>query len=452
MKVPKTPPSRESNFKIISDLEAFRKIVDPLIYRATVGDRYLHWEKLGYRPVPKKGTTHAEWWAAIKLARMSLYKHLKFSDTEKKPFKIATPDPVLRLLSDADRNLSGRVTIPDQIQNPGTRDRYLMTAQIEEAITSSQLEGAATTRKVAADMLRSGRKPTDEGERMIWNNFRVMQFLRTIQNSPLTPALIAEIQQRITEGTLENPADAGRFRDGSDKGDDEVRVYGWKDEVLHTPPKSAEIAKRVEALCAFANEDPAKCEFFVHPIIRAILLHFMLAYDHPFVDGNGRTARALFYWSMLRSGYWMVEYLSISQILRQAPSKYALSYLYTETDENDTTYFVLYQLEVLLRAIGMLHDYVIEKMREIEKTQALMKNSQRFNHRQLALLGHGLRNPDGTYTVTSHSMSHQVTRQTARVDLQELVDLKLLSSLRVGKGVVYRRMPDLETRLASLKK
>ncbi len=55
-----------------------------------------------------------------------------------------------------------------------------------------------------------------------------------------------------------------------------------------------------------------KADFFIHPVIRAILLHFMLAYDHPFVDGTGRTARALFYWSMAHQGYWLMDFISIT--------------------------------------------------------------------------------------------------------------------------------------------
>lgn len=46
----------------------------------------------------------------------------------------------------------------------------------------------------------------------------------------------------------------------------------------------------------------------------------MIAYMHPFVDGNGRTARALFYWYMLKSGYWLTEYLSISRVIAKSKS------------------------------------------------------------------------------------------------------------------------------------
>jgi Fic family protein len=165
--------------------------------------------------------------------------------------------------------------------------------------------------------------------------------------------------------------------------------------------------RRLEALCAFANGDKSD-DAFVHPVISGILLRFWLAYNHPFEDGNGRTARALFYWFMRTRGYWLVEYLSISRILRKSPGKYSRSFLLTETDEGDTTYFVLYQLRVVERATNELHQYLRRK------------------HRQLALLSDALRSDDRTYTFGGHAASHSVTHETARTDLADLADRKLL--------------------------
>ena len=121
-------------------------------------------------------------------------------------------------------------------------------------------------------------------------------------------------------------------------------------------------------------------------MVRSIVLHFWLAYDHRFVDGNGRTARALFYWSMLRSDYWLAQYISISSILRQAPAQYAMSFLHTESDDNDLTYFIIYQLRVIERAIESLKNYLTRKMREDRKLQILLHDSSTLNHRQRALL------------------------------------------------------------------
>lgn len=156
----------------------------------------------------------------------------------------------------------------------------------------------------------------------------------------------------------------------------------------------------------FANAGTSGDDY-LHPAIRAILLHFWVGHDHPFEDGNGRTARALFYWSMLNQGYWLAEYLTISKILTKAPAKYARSFLYTEWDDNDLTYFVLYQLSVVGRAIDELHSYLARKMREVREVEHMLR-SVPLNHRQLALLGHALRYPDATYTFASHANSNDV--------------------------------------------
>jgi Fic family protein len=439
MKLPRPPPDADEAFhRLLEDPKALTRVLSSPAYSATVGGKYIHWDELRFRTLAPTLREHTEWWTAIKFARRSIYRTLPFFDSKSKAFRLAIPDPLQRQLSEIDRDLSGRVSIPEQLTTPGSRDRYLISALIEEAITSSQLEGASTTRKVARDMLRSGRQPRDKHERMIYNNFAAMRFVSTLAKQELTPDLIYEVHRRVTDGTLEDPEDAGRLRD------EPVSVIS-DGLVLHDAPPAAQLPERIERFCAFANERSPG--FYIHPVVRAALLHFFLGYDHPFADGNGRTARALFYWSMLRSGYWLCEFVSISHILRKAPTKYARAFLYTETDDNDTTYFVLYHLAVLGQAIRALHDYVSLKMKAMERTRSLIRQGRHFNYRQLALLGHALGNPDAQYTVTSHANSHQVVRQTARTDLNELVRLGLLQAAPLGNGQVYFPQPDLEERL-----
>jgi Fic family protein len=182
----------------------------------------------------------------------------------------------------------------------------------------------------------------------------------------------------------------------------------------------------------------------------------MMGYDHPFEDGNGRTARALFYWSMARSGYWLMEYTSISHILRRAPTRYMRAYLHTETDGNDTTYFLLHQLNTIRRAIAALHEYLDRKVREQKETERLLSASPalrtRFNHRQVALLTHALRNTGEGYRVDAHQRSHNVVYQTARSDLMDLHDLGLLEKSRQGNAFVFFAPEDLRGRLAALAK
>jgi Fic family protein len=202
-------------------------------------------------------------------------------------------------------------------------------------------------------------------------------------------------------------------------------------------------------MCRFANGE--KKGPFLHPVIRAIVLHFWVGYDHPFVDGNGRTARSLFYWSLISSGYWLIEYVSISTILKKAFAQYARSYLYAESDENDATYFIVYQLEVLLRALAELEAYIGRKVGQIGAIEKRLRGRSNYNHRQLALLGHALRHPGARYSIKSHRISHNVAYATARQDLLTLAEDNLLEQRRAGKKTLEFFAPDdLGKRVADL--
>jgi Fic family protein len=181
-------------------------------------------------------------------------------------------------------------------------------------------------------------------------------------------------------------------------------------------------------------------------VVRAIILHFWLAYDHPFVDGNGRTARALFYWLMLREGYWLFEFLSISEIILKAPVQYGEAFLYTETDGNDLTYFILHQIDVIRKSIRALQDYVNHKAKEVGEVDKLIRGGD-FNHRQEALLAHALRHPGTEYTIEAHRNSHHTAYDTARQDLQDLQGKGLFKMVKKGKAYVFTAQPGLASLL-----
>jgi Fic family protein len=400
---------------------------------------YLHWDELRHRS-PPEGLTAQEWWTGVKLARNYMRKPVPLRDKTGRTFVYCLPDPVLRLLHEVDQNATGGIQLAEEVTNPATRDRYIVNSLIEESITSSQLEGASTTSEVAGEMIRSGRRPTDRSERMIMNNYHAMRFVQQHRSEPLSPDRVFELHRIVTQETLEKPEKAGVFRTDQDG----TVIEDHQGNVLHVPPAAAELPARLEALCTFANS--RSTAEFIHPVIRAIVLHFAMGYDHPFVDGNGRTARALFYWSMLSDRYWLAEYISISRILKGAPSQYVRSYLLTETDEQDLTYFVGYQLNVISRAIEDLKRYLRKKMREIREVESLLRRSE-FNHRQLALLSHALKHSGHEYTTLSHGTSHNVVPQTARTDLLDLVARGLLEKREVGRGFVFRAPLDLGRRL-----
>ena len=407
---------------------------------------YEHWDHLRHLTPPVEGLNPEQWWLCIKSARLSLYRELPLQDKEGAAFNVALSDSIQRHLFLVARDAAGALQGADRVQPERMRERYLVRSLMEEAMTSSQLEGAATTTQIAKEMLRTGRAPRDYGERMIYNNYAAMCELRAWQSRPLTPEAVFEMHRMLTDGTLRDETCAGRFR----RQDENIVVEDECGNVLHVPPPARELPNRLQALCNFANQADDD-EHFIHPVVRAILIHFQIGYDHPFCDGNGRTARALFYWSMLRSGLWMAEYLSISSILKQAPSQYTRSYLFTETDGSDATYFLSHQLDVLLQAIAGVHGYIQRKQQAQAEAEALLRPGSTLarvlNHRQRTLLLNALRHPDKQFSIDAHRRAHGISYQTARTDLLGLADEKLMEQYKQGKGFRFVPVPDLGKKL-----
>jgi Fic family protein len=409
--------------------------------------RYLHWDEIRRRS-PPAGLSREQWWFKTKLARIDEYRRLPLLTSFGEPFVYAVPDLMLRRLHQIDRGIAGSVAMGAAVTSDAdSQRRYLVNSLEEEAIRSSQLEGAMTSRVAAKELLRSGRAPRDHGERMIANNYRALQFVREGMGDELTPEKVLELHRIVAAGVIE-PADAaGRLQHPDEE---RVKVYDRDGgDPVHVPPPAAELRERLAALCEFANEasDGEGGSPFVHPALRAILLHFQLAYDHPFADGNGRTARLLFFWKMRQSGYWLADYLPISRLLRRARSRYVRAFVETETDGGDTTYFLIHQLETIERAVADLDEYLRRKAGEQRDGQRLLDAVGDLNGRQAVLLTHALKHPDHRYTFGGHARGNRVTHETARSDLGGLAERGLLVRRRQGRSYVFEPAPNLLARL-----
>lgn len=402
-------------------------------------DRYLHWDEFRHRTSDSDDLSVQEQWAAIRMSRTYGAQSITLKDPAGHPFTFSLNQRTFELLHEIDLHCGGGISVAKEgVIQAGTRDSYYISSIFEEALTSSQLEGAVVTRSEAREILRKQRTPSSNHERMVVNNYRTMRLVSELKDEELTPELILRFHKEITAGTLDHPNHEGRFRD---LGDDVRVIDDETGEVFHNPPPANELPSRAELLCAFANQQGMNG--FLHPVIRSILLHFWVAYDHPFVDGNGRTARALFYWSMLRHGYWLAEFFSISHEILKAPKKYYRAFLYTETDGNDLNYFILHQLAVIKASIHALTNYIEHKREELDSMRRILGPGSGFNHRQLAILKHAIKFPFTTYTVAGHQESHGTSYQTAMNDLAQLHERGYFRRDKIGKAFAFRPIPDL---------
>ena len=294
--------------QIASRPDAYKHFANPEVMKLArrANYEYWYWTELKHKPLPE-GVPPADVWAIVKLTRNATRKNLEIAGVPGCRFQYQVTEPTAEKLHRFDLYMGG-ILQTEAVIPADDKSRYLLSSIMEEAIASSQLEGAASTREVAKDMLRKKRPPRNQSERMIFNNYQTIQFILANKEAALTPEMLCQIQESMTLNTLENPAHAGRFRQN-----DEVRVEDYTTgEVAHIPPPQRHLPELLRWYCAFANEEspsPAGSggPGFMHPIVRACILHFLMGYIHPFADGNGRTARAVFYWYLLRKGYWLLE-------------------------------------------------------------------------------------------------------------------------------------------------
>lgn len=384
----------------------------------TIQDEYLYWDKVKYK---SKEYNPEEIWSAVKLYRNLNRKYIKFN---KYKFSFVATDYIQRSLHKFDMHIGG--TLSSNIGIAETdKKKFIISSLIEEAISSSQIEGANTTRKIAKEMIRKEQKPRNKGEIMILNNYRTMQEIVQTQKEDISPEKILYIHQLISSNTLDNKADEGRFRVNNDI----YVVNAISSETVHTPPNYEEVPQLIEELCSFFNNDN---DHFIHPIIKGCVIHFMLAWIHPFADGNGRTSRALFYWYMLKNGYWMTEYLSISRIIKGTKNQYEKSFLYSESDDNDLSYFITYHTKTMERAFDALKEYINKKQKEVFQASKFMKIPS-VNDRMAQILKIIHDDSDRIFNIKEIESRFNVSNYTARADLKNLVKLGFIDIVQVNK-------------------
>ncbi|OPY37761.1 MAG: Fic/DOC family protein [Methanoregula sp. PtaU1.Bin051] len=391
--------------------------------------RYLSWDELKYR-IPDPGKRKKAW------AVMKLYREMRREQVPYPPLKLVytiVPE-IVKSLHTIDSYLTGHIRIHNKTIR--LEQSYIINSFMEEAIASSILEGAATTRRVAKEMLRKGRKPRNSSEQMVLNNYEAMKFILDLKDEPLNTALILEIHRLVTKGTIDTGA-IGQFRTNNDT----VVASPVTGVVYHTPPDYREIEQYITELCTFANRAEPEAgrgtEEYIHPVIAGIILHFLIGYIHPFEDGNGRTARSLFYWYVISRGYWLFEYMPISRIILRSKKKYSLAYLHTEFDEMDLTYFILYNLSCIDEARKDLLRYLEEKQTEQNATKAIIKKIKDINPREGDILRSMMEHSDEYFTIREIMQKYNTVYETARTDLLHLADLGYLIKEKRGREFIF---------------
>lgn len=438
MEMIKSPPKEiAAPFKVIIEQhkDQIGKYLD-LAHSLDPKGRYLHFDKMRFRF--SKDLDPALAWAVVKSARnKQLTPAIHLGEPEKECCYLYTPAMHLAISSCDQHTTTAALEWMCSKIGEGKHLQYLLKDLIEdEAISSSQLEGAATTTKAAKELLKRKKGPRSIDEKMILGNFKMMNLAWENRDKDLSVELIQELHQTGVEGISDEKYHPGEF-----KNTDDVVVEGGG-EIVHQPPPVEGLDKRLGKFCKWVNQNhtDALSKDYMHPLVKAIIIHFTIGYEHPFHDGNGRVARSLFYWFMFKKGFSAFRYIAISTLLKAAPIQYGKSYLYTETDNMDLTYFLDYQCRVVARSISKFKKTYEKTVEGIMEFNAFLYSSglySKLSEKQRVVFNVAKQGVASEFTITNVKENLNCAYNTAATVLNGLVDIGLFQKEKHGNEWVF---------------
>ncbi len=387
---------------------------------------YLSKEEIGYR-LPNDLALGELWQEVIKF-RKQKSEILPFKAQDNQNLWCFLTPALQRKLYEIDSSGKDSLyrVVKKEIEHELIRDSL-----IEEALYSSVIEGAFSTMKRLREMVEKEKEPVDINDQMVLNNYHAMQFILQEKHRELSVDFILQLHKIVTEKTLfEDEAYAGRFRD------DMVYVKDKRrDIVIYTPPPAGEVEPAIKKLIEWVNEkNDAR---FIHPIIKASFIHFYFVYIHPFFDGNGRTARALFYYFLIKNGYGFFKYFSISVVVQKTKIQYYKAIKDVEDCNADLTYFLLYMAETILESIHLVTERIVQHYQRDFVFVRLKEKGVFLNERQEKFLKRFLVNDKRVITIKAYKDWFKVVYETARRDLEDLAAQGVLLKSKHRRQFVY---------------
>ena len=262
----------------------------------------------------------------ISLLETGFYKTL--------PIKDFAGEPVVYLEGTAQVRLSAARLL----LSPQKGGSFGLKAMEEEIVSTLTIEQIDTSRDSVRKIL-SGYAPADESENRVFGMKKGLEFIAEPTNR-ITEDNIHRLYQ-MTVGDFLPEED--RLLSGNFYRHDSVFIVGGK--VEHTGLPWKKLPAYMEALVAFIREEDE-----INDLLKAALIHFYVAYLHPYFDGNGRMARLLHQWYLVQRGYPSALFVPLSGYVERSRKAYYNAYTLVENNREisgvlDATPFLVYFIE-----------------------------------------------------------------------------------------------------------
>jgi Fic family protein len=389
-------------------------------------EKYLNKPETLYRIQNEYLQLRTDIWGDIRSKRKSMSREVPLKDQKGNNFWFLIPPFLEKVIHDIDFIAKEKI---DELATKEIQNSLIVESIIDEAFYSSVIEGAFSTKKRTKELVEK-RNPLNKSEQMILNNHNALIYILENLHQDLNEEIFITLHKIITDGTLEEDEISEKYRDDF--------VYVWADNAVRTDPiyvapLHTEVQPMMDDLFKFINlKEP-----FIHPVVKACIIHFYIAYVHPFFDGNGRVSRAFSYMYLLKNKYEFFKFFSISNVVNKKRSKYYKAIKDTEDYDSDLTYFIATYVEMTRDSIYEVIEKLMKELKHETLMQTLVNDEVYLNDRQKKYLNYMKRKDNNLTTIENYQKRMKVAYETARRDLTELTELGLFKKVKKGKKYIF---------------
>lgn len=402
--------------------------IDTLMLKFS-NERYLNKPEILYRIHNDYLQFRVDIWGDIQTRRKIMSRKVPLKDQKGNEFWFLVPPSTEKIIHNID--VVAKKTI-DELTTKEIQRNLVVDSIIDEAFYSSVIEGAFSTKKRTKELVKA-KNPKNKSEKMILNNYNALIFILENLHQDLNEEIFITLHKLITDGTLEEDEITEKYRD------DYVYVWGesaTKTDPIYVAPHHEEVQPMMDDLFEFIKEE--KESFFIHPIIKAFIIHFYIAYVHPFFDGNGRVARAFSYMYLLKNNYDFFKFFSISSVVNKKRNKYYKAIKDTEDYDGDLTYFISSFAEITQESLYEVIEKLVKELSHEVLLQNLEEEEIILNNRQKKFLNYMKKKDNNITTFEEYQKRMKVSYETARRDLSELKELGIFRKVKKGKKFLFK--------------
>lgn len=212
---------------------------------------------------------------------------------------------------------------------------YGTKALEEEIVATSAIESIDFNRDSVRNIMK-GLAPKDEEENRIFGLKQGFEFISHKENK-ITEENIYKLYMMTIGNFLD---DESKLQQGNFYRHD--TVYVMSDKVEHSGIDHKKLPEYMKSFVQFANAKDS-----INDLLKATMLHFYIAYLHPYFDGNGRMARLIQMWFLIQKGYESTLFVPFSSYVEKSRRKYYDAYTLVEENYKlsgviDITPFLIY--------------------------------------------------------------------------------------------------------------